>query len=82
MIEALPPAMPDWSPVRTLRRLRRLGGAPIGNNRAALKELEQRKREQQQLRQQQACLRLRQPVQRPRPPARDGVDQQAADRRI
>lgn len=52
--EAPPPAMPDWSPVR------RFGGyagwgEQIGNNRAALKELEQRKREQQRLRQQQAA---------------------------
>ncbi|MBV6319852.1 amidohydrolase [Duganella violaceipulchra] len=52
--EPPPPAMPDWSPVR------RFGGyagwgEQIGNNRAALKELEQRKREQQQLRQQQAA---------------------------
>ncbi len=52
--EPPPPAMPDWSPVR------RFGGyaawgEQIGNNRAALKELEQRKREQQQLRRQQAA---------------------------
>jgi predicted amidohydrolase YtcJ len=52
--QAPPPAMPDWSPVR------RFGGyagwgEQIGNNRAALKELEQRKREQAQLRQQQAA---------------------------
>jgi hypothetical protein len=48
-----PPAMPDWSPVR------RFGGyagwgEQIGNNRAALKELEKRKQQQAQLRAQAA----------------------------
>ncbi|MET0321749.1 MAG: amidohydrolase [Duganella sp.] len=49
-----PPAMPDWSPVR------RFGGyagwgEQIGNNRAALKELEKRKQQQAQLRAQAAA---------------------------
>jgi len=48
-----PPAMPDWSPVR------RFGGyagwgEQIGNNRAALKELEKRRQQQAQLRAQAA----------------------------
>ena len=48
-----PPAMPDWSPVR------RFGGyagwgEQIGNNRAALKELEKHKQQQAQLRAQAA----------------------------
>jgi hypothetical protein len=52
--KAPPPAMPDWSPVR------RFGGyagwgEQIGNNRAALKELEARKQRQAQLKQQQAA---------------------------
>jgi len=49
-----PPAMPDWSPVR------RYGGyagwgEQVGTSRAALKELEKRRLEQNRLRQQQAA---------------------------